>query len=77
MKLGTSHRKPPPFASSYPAEVEVDGLGVTVPRHATLRQVVPFDAVQDAERLERKVVHAEVRPYLMAVPLVLVAAETA
>jgi len=34
---------------------------VTVPRHTTLRQVVPFDAVQQAERLDRKVAHAEVR----------------
>lgn len=41
-------------------QVEVGGLGVTVPRHTTLRQVVPFDAVQQAERLDRKVQHAEV-----------------
>jgi len=42
------------------AQAEVAGRGVTVPRHITLRQVVPYDAVREAELLDKKVAHAEV-----------------
>jgi hypothetical protein len=35
-------------------------LGITVPRHTTLRQMVPYDTVKQAEQLEHKVVQAEV-----------------
>lgn len=53
---GTRRSKSPPV---YPADVLLTGTGQVVPRHLTLRQVVPYDAVRQAELLDQKVVRAE------------------
>eukprot|EP00197_Chlamydomonas_leiostraca_P012889 CAMPEP_0202862614 /NCGR_PEP_ID=MMETSP1391-20130828/3592_1 /ASSEMBLY_ACC=CAM_ASM_000867 /TAXON_ID=1034604 /ORGANISM="Chlamydomonas leiostraca, Strain SAG 11-49" /LENGTH=419 /DNA_ID=CAMNT_0049542169 /DNA_START=192 /DNA_END=1451 /DNA_ORIENTATION=+ len=60
---GTRRSKSPPV---YPADVLLTGTGQVVPRHLTLRQVVPYDAVRQAEALEQKVSRAEM---LMRHPL--------
>lgn len=46
-------------ASAYPPDVYMGGLDKSVPRNQTLRQVVPYNAIHQAQLLESKVVKAE------------------
>lgn len=48
------------LGSTAPRTVFMGGLDAVVPVHATLRQVVPYNALHQAELLEAKVIKAEV-----------------